>query len=98
MPELVYLLKLAFQIGKKATVKDGALLKHQWSVSYCNAVIAFQEYQLTKKHDSSIANQLNCHHKQIVADNRHYLKSIIEILGCARGKLALRGHDELSDS
>ena len=51
--------KTGFSNWKKATGKDGALLKHQRSVSHRNAIVAFREYQLTKKHDSSIANQLN---------------------------------------
>ena len=84
-----------FSNWKKATGKTEALLKHQKSLSHRSAMVAFQQLQLATEHNASIADQVNSQHRQIVAGNRHYIKTIASIiLLCAKCKLALRGHDE----
>ena len=84
-----------FSNWKKATGKTGALLKHQKSSSHRSAMVAFRQLQLATEHNASIADQVNSQRRQIVAGNRHYIKTIASIiLLCAKCKLALCGHDE----
>ena len=48
------------------------------------------------KNNTSIADRLDIQHKEVIDKNRHYTKSIAEvILLCALQNFALCGHDEL---
>ena len=96
---VVCLSKLVFQTGKKQQDKMEHCLNINGLLLTEVLLWPFREYQMAKKHDTSIANQLNTQHKKVIGDNRHHLKSIIEtILVCARQNVALRGHNEGSDS
>ena len=52
-----------------------------------------------KKPNITLPHQLNKMRQVLIAENRHYLKTITKILLlCAHQEIALRGHDESSSS
>ena len=52
-----------------------------------------------KASGTSIADRLDAARSQLIAKNRHYLKTILEVLLlCSQQEIALRGHDESEKS
>ena len=48
-----------------------------------------------KESGTSVANRLDAARFQLITKNRHYLKTILEVLMvCSQQEIALRGHDE----
>ena len=84
---------------KKATGKDGVLNRHASSVAHRQAEVAWHQYKCNSEQGTSITDRMNSARSVTIAQNRHYLKTILEILlFCSHQELALRGHREGNDS
>ena len=87
--------KDGFRDWKHALGKDGIISRHDHCHSHKQAMVAWQEYLKNKAHKTSIADRLDAARAQQVTKNRHYLKTIAEIiLLCSQQEIALRGHNE----
>ena len=60
---------------------------------------SLSQFKLNTKHSSTIADRMESSRSEVIATNRHYLKTLIQVLLlCARQEIALRGHRESNDS
>ena len=84
---------------KKANGKDGVLNCHANTVSHQQAEVAWHQYKYNTVHGTSISDRINSARSVTIAQNRHYLKTILEILMfCGHQEIALHGHREGRDS
>ena len=84
---------------KHAPGKKGSLSLHATSVTHSSAMVAWQQFQLNREHRTSLPHRMDRLGEQCLRSNRHYIKTIAEIvLLCARQEIALRGHNESIDS
>ena len=87
--------KGSFKDWKHATGKDGILPHHASCHTHTETIQAWHDFTVNEGHGTSVANRLDSARKEQILRNRHYLKSIAEvILLCSRLETALRGHDE----
>ena len=87
--------KNGFCDWKHALGKDGFISCHDHCKTHMQAMVAWQEYIKNKASGTSIADRLDAARSQLIAANRHYLKTILQILlVCSQKEIALRGHDE----
>ena len=87
-----------FRDWKHATGSKGILLSHNNCVSHKQAVIAWEQFRATSK-TGSVAEQLGSNRAEQIKKNRHYIKTIAEVLLlCCRQEISFRGHDESSES
>ncbi|KAL4149541.1 hypothetical protein QTP88_003470 [Uroleucon formosanum] len=87
---------VGFKQWSKASYKS--FPQHEKSFRHKEASAKLAGYKSSKK-SGSIISKVNTHHQQIVADNRAYLKCILDsLLYCARQGIAVRGHREDEDS
>ncbi|KAL4091756.1 hypothetical protein QTP88_026398 [Uroleucon formosanum] len=87
---------VGFKQWSKASYKS--FPQHEKSFGHKEASAKLAGYKSSKK-SGSIISKVNTHHQQIVADNRAYLKCILDsLLYCARQSIAVRGHREDEDS
>ncbi len=87
-----------FKNWKHATGKRGSLLLHDTCSSHRQAIVAWDMYNATTV-SGTVSDQLGNARAEQVASNRHYIKTIAEvILLCARQDISLRGHREAMDS
>ena len=62
-------------------------------------MVAWKQYEENQNNRSTLPHQLDKMRQVLIAENRHYVKTIAEILLlCAHQEIALRGHDESSSS
>ena len=88
-----------FRDWKHATGKKGSLAVHDTCSSHRQAVVAWDMYIKTANTGLTVADQLGNQRAELVRKNRHYIKSIVEVLMlCARQDIALRGHRESVES
>lgn len=84
-----------FNDWKHALGKDGIISGHDQCKIHKGAMVAWQQYVNNKAKGTSIADRLNEARSQLVTNNRHYLRTILEVLLlCSQQEIALRGHDE----
>ena len=84
---------------KKATGKNGVLSRHANSATHKQAEVAWHQYQKNLQHGTSISDRINSARSVTITQNRHYLKTIMQILlFCSKQEIALRGHREGIDS
>lgn len=84
---------------KHAPGKTGSLYLHANSTTHSNAMLAWQQLKLNHQRKTTLAHRLDSLGDQALQMNRHYIKTIAEvILLCARQDIALRGHDESDKS
>ncbi|XP_026811042.1 zinc finger MYM-type protein 1-like [Rhopalosiphum maidis] len=87
---------VGFKQWSKASFKS--FPQHEKSFGHKEASAKLAGYKNSKK-SGSIISKVNTHHQQIVADNRAYLKCILDsLLFCARQGIAIRGHRVDEDS
>ena len=87
--------KHGFCDWKHALGKDGVITCHDYCKTHRQAMVSWKEYIKNKANHTSIADRMNAARAQLVADNRHYLRTVIEVLLlCSQQEIALRGHDE----
>ena len=88
-----------FTDWKHATGKSGTLNSHNNCTSHRQAVIAWNEYKLNVLRGTTISQRMGGVISQQIEANRHYLKTIAEILlSCSQQEIALRGHAESRNS
>ena len=84
---------------KHAPGKTGSLYLHANSTTHSNAILAWQQFKLNCQRKTTLTHRLDSLGDQALQMNRHYIKTIAEvILLCARQDIALRGHDESDKS
>ena len=87
--------KTGFSDWKHAMGKDGIIPCHDCCKTHMQAMVSWQEYAKNKESGTSVANRLDAARSQLITKNRHYLKTILEVLMvCSQQEIALRGHDE----
>ena len=73
-------------------------MTHNNSISHKQSIVAWEQFRATSK-IGSVAEQLGSNRAELVKKNRHYIKTIAEILLlCSKQDLAFRGHDESANS
>ena len=88
-----------FRDWKHATGKQGILPNHASCYSHIQAMNSWHEFKRNLERGTSIANCLDSARNEQIRKNRHYLRSVAEvILSCSRLEIALRGHNESNDS
>ncbi|KAI6651115.1 Zinc finger MYM-type protein 1-like [Oopsacas minuta] len=90
---------VGFRDWKHATGRDGTLHCHDKCLTHINAIASWHEYKLNERIGTSIESRINSSRSEQIRLNRHYIKSIAEvILLCSRLEIAFRGHDESENS
>ena len=90
---------VGFRDWKHATGKSGVLSKHDSSYAHRQSVVAWNQYKSNAQHKNSIADQLRIARAEQIAQNRHYIKTLAEIvLLCCYQEIALRGHRKGEES
>ena len=88
---------MAFVTGKMLLARvenwKGTIIiseKHQ------QAMLAWSDYKINQASHTSIASTLNTESQEQIRKNRHYLKTVLEIIKfCSFQEIALRGHREV---
>ena len=89
---------IGFHDWKHATGQKGILINHNNSLSHKQALVAWEQFKTTQDR-GSVAEQLGSNRAQQIRKNRHYIKSIAEILLlCSKQEISFRGHDESENS
>ena len=90
--------KTGFRRWKKAHGKDGAIMKHINSQCHKMSVMSWNDFERNKAAKTSVEKALNENYRKKVNENRHYMKTIGEIvLITATQNIAQRGHREGDD-
>lgn len=91
--------KNGFCDWKHALGKGGIISCHDHCKTHMQAMVAWQEYVRNKASGTSITHRLDAARSKLIAANRHYLKTILQVLlVCSQQEIALRGHDESATS
>ncbi|KAI6648723.1 Zinc finger MYM-type protein 1-like [Oopsacas minuta] len=90
---------VGFRDWKHATGQRGRLIEYRKSMVHVDAVHTWEEYKVNIQHGTTISRSLDKIGKNVIKENRHYVKTIaVIILLCARHEIALRGDDETGES
>lgn len=90
---------VGFKDWKHATGKGGVLSKHDSSCAHRKSVLSWNQYKINSQHKTSISDRLGISRAEQVTQNRHYIRTLAEIiLLCSHQEIALRGHREGEDS
>lgn len=90
---------VGYKNWKKATFRDGGFAGHAKSEAHINAMMAWKEFEIRKKTDSSLMSILNKEHKKQIEENRTYIKTVAEVLMLtATQNISQRGHRETADA
>ena len=88
-----------FRDWKHATGERGSLNEHRRSATHKESVVTWEQFKLNVQHGTTIGQRLDNLGRKIVKENRHYVKTLAEIiLHCAMQDVAMRGHDESEHS
>ena len=88
-----------FRDWKHATGKRGILNCHNNCAAHKQAAVAWSQYTLNVQQGTTISERIGSARVQQIESNRHYLKTIAEILlVCSHQEIALRGHEESKTS
>ena len=80
-----------FRDWKHATGSRGILQCHASCYSHIQAVSSWHEFKQNKEHGTSIASRLDSARNEQIRQNRHYLRSVAEvILLCSRLEIFLQ--------
>lgn len=86
---------IGYRDWKHATGKNGALEKHDNCRSHRQAMVSWVDYEKNSSQETSVAQRLDSSRSALIAQNKHYLKTVVDVLLlCARQNIPLRGHDE----
>lgn len=81
---------VGFKDWKYATGKNSILNGHNNCITHKQSVIAWKQFQLNTKQSTSISQQLDNTTVELIQKNRHYLKTILEVLLlCSKQEIAL---------
>lgn len=93
-PEMAFAVT-GFRDWKHATEKSGSLTCHNNSLTHKQAVVAWSQYTLNVQRGTTISERMGSVRAEQIENNRHYLKTVAEILLlCSQQEIALRGHRE----
>ena len=82
-----------------STGKEGILQGHASCLTHIQAISSWHEYKQNEERGTSVASRLDSARNEQIHRNRHYLRSVGEvILLCSHLEIALQGHDESNDS
>ena len=74
------------------SMQSGVLSKHDSSYAHRQSVVAWNQYKSSTQHKGSIADQLRTARTKQIEQNRHYIKTLDEIvLFCSHQEIALHG-------
>lgn len=91
-------IKSGFRRWKKAHGKDGSIARHLNSHCHKTSYIAWTDYRRNKLESTSIAQSISEAYQTKVRENRHFIKTLGEILLLtATQAIAQRGHREGDD-
>ena len=87
---------VGFNDWKHATSKGGALSKHDSSCAHRKSFFfSWNQYKINSHCKTSISDRLGISRAEQVTQNRHYIKTLAEIiLLCSHQEIALRDHRE----
>ena len=89
---------IGFHDWKHATGQKGILVTHHNSLCHQQAVVAWEQFKATQNH-GSVAELLGSSRAQQISKNRHYIRTISEVLLlCSQQEISFRGHDESEGS
>ena len=78
--------------------KHGIITAHECS-SHKRAMACWNEYTTNIEKHTSVAHRLETAREQVTKTNRHYIKTLAEILRlCAKQEIAVKGHRESAES
>ncbi|XP_068114995.1 zinc finger MYM-type protein 1-like [Hyperolius riggenbachi] len=87
--------RLGFQNWKKAIGKDGSLTIHNSAEAHKASHVAWCEFQIRTRDGRTLNTMLGEEHCKLVTENRHYIKTICDILRLTASQcIAQRGHRE----
>ena len=87
--------QVGFCDWKHATGKSGMLAKHNNSFAHKQAISAWIDYETNSKRGTLIEDRVDSQRRQQIQSNRHYLRTLTEILLlCGKQDIPLRGHRE----
>ena len=90
---------VGFRDWKHAMGKRGIISAQDNCSSHKQAMACWNEYTINLEKHTSVAHRLETAREQVVKTNRHYIKTLIEILLlCAKQEIAVRGHRESAES
>ena len=88
-----------FKNWKHATGVSGILNRHTNCQSHRQAVVAWKQYKVATQHGSTVSECLGNARSEMIQKNRHYIKSLLEVLLlCSKQEISIRGHKESSNS
>lgn len=91
--------QVGFRDWKHATGHGGMLAKHNNSFAHKQAILAWNDYKINAKRGSLIDDRVDSQRRQQIQNNRHYLKTLAQILLlCGKQDIPLRGHREMDPS
>ena len=86
---------IGYKDWKHATGKNGALIKHDSSITHQAAMSSWCAYKANVQSGTSVVTMLDDVRREQIDKNRYYLKAVIDVLlYCAKQEIALRGHRE----
>ena len=83
---------------KHATGSKGIFLSHNNCIFHKQAVIAWEQFRATTKTES-VAKQLGSNRAEHIKKNKHYIKTVAEVLLlCSRQEISFWGHEDSRES
>ena len=90
--------RTGFRNWKHAMGNTGIISVHAKCATHRRAMACWNEYSINTKEHTTVAHRLDSAQKKVVETNRHYIKTVAEVLLlCAKQDLPLRGHREYSE-
>ena len=88
-----------FRNWKHASGTTGSLAKHDNSASHKGSMLDWQQSLLNSSQGTSLPERLHSSRAELIKKNRHYMRSIIDVLLlCCQQEISLRGHKESIES
>ena len=91
--------KTGFRRWKKARGTNGVIPKHENSQCHKLSYVAWMDYQRNVSEKTSVAQTISLAHQKKVRENRHFIRTIAEIVLLTMSQnIAQRGHRESDDN
>ena len=91
--------KTGYRDWKHATGRTGVLMKHNNSLKHKQAMASWSDFKVNQRKHTSAASSLENRSNEQISHNRHYLKTIIELLlFCASQEIGSGSRDDPSTS
>ena len=77
----------------------GIVSAHDKCTTHKQAMACWNAYTTNLKKHTSLAHRLETAREEVIKNNRHYIRTLAEILQlCAKQEIAVRGHRESAES